>query len=630
MGVLGEGGRGHRRDVVRVDERLAALAQRQRQRSVEDGLPEDALVEVLVEPVGPYDRPVHPAGTDQLFGGDQPVVAHLLDGPAGQQDQSAYAGRDRAADEVRGQRQFMREHQIQPVGAGECGFPGGVVVPVEGDGTVAGGGTDRVVPRRRDPDPGTGPEDTAFLMYTSGSTGRPKGVRIAHRGLARLGPHSGALDITSRDGLTQSAAFSFAASTIEIWLAFLHGATLLPMPPGLPSLPVLREAVEQRGATVLSLPCGLFNALVDQEPQCLRPVRIVLLSGDFPSPDHLRRALAHTDAVIYNGYGCTENSSITALHPLSSPEDVDGGGLVPIGQPLPAVTLEVYDPELRPCDTDEVGELCVGGAGVALGYADQPELTAEKFVPDPGGEGLLYRTGDLARRNKDGDIVLVGRSDSMVKVRGFRVETSAVTLAVRALDGIADAAVKAFEDDETREKQLVAFYTTPDGRPAEAGDLVRRLSADLPSHMIPSAFRHLEKMPTNVNGKVDRTALTLEPQKNSHKSSRKKSRKNQEFQKNRNEKSEKGGKTMQNPLEAVVLQSWIEISGMDEFSTTDSFLGHGGNSLHFVQLASRLQKIFGIEITTESVFRHGTVEQLARFIETSRDQAATASSQAHG
>ncbi|GHA30305.1 hypothetical protein GCM10010329_61910 [Streptomyces spiroverticillatus] len=481
-----------------------------------------------------------------------------------------------------------------------------------------------------DPDPGTGPEDTAFLMYTSGSTGRPKGVRIAHRGLARLGPHSGALDITSRDGLTQSAAFSFAASTIEIWLAFLHGATLLPMPPGLPSLPVLREAVEQRGATVLSLPCGLFNALVDQEPQCLRPVRIVLLSGDFPSPDHLRRALAHTDAVIYNGYGCTENSSITALHPLSSPEDVDGGGLVPIGQPLPAVTLEVYDPELRPCDTDEVGELCVGGAGVALGYADQPELTAEKFVPDPGGEGLLYRTGDLARRNKDGDIVLVGRSDSMVKVRGFRVETSAVTLAVRALDGIADAAVKAFEDDETREKQLVAFYTTPDGRPAEAGDLVRRLSADLPSHMIPSAFRHLEKMPTNVNGKVDRTALTLEPQKNSHKSSRKKSRKNQEFQKNRNEKSEKGGKTMQNPLEAVVLQSWIEISGMDEFSTTDSFLGHGGNSLHFVQLASRLQKIFGIEITTESVFRHGTVEQLARFIETSRDQAATASSQAHG
>ncbi|MFJ2738209.1 amino acid adenylation domain-containing protein [Streptomyces sp. NPDC087440] len=465
-----------------------------------------------------------------------------------------------------------------------------------------------------DPDPGTGPEDTAFLMYTSGSTGRPKGVRIAHRGLARLGPHSGPLDITSHDGLTQSAAFSFAASTIEIWLAFLHGATLLPMPPGLPSLPVLREAVEERGATVLSLPCGLFNALVDQEPECLRPVRIVLLSGDFPSPGHLRRALAHTDAVIYNGYGCTENSSITALHPLTSPDDVDGAGVVPIGQPLPAVTLDVYDPALRPCDTDEVGELCVGGAGVALGYADQPELTAEKFTRDPGGDGLLYRTGDLARRNKNGDIVLVGRSDSMVKIRGFRVETSAVTLAVRALDGVADAAVKAFEDDDTREKRLVAFYTTPDGRPADPGDLVRRLSADLPSHMVPSTFRHLEKMPTNVNGKVDRTALTVE------------SPKNQKSQKNPNSTSEKGEKTMQNPLEAVILQSWIDISGMDEFSTTDSFLGHGGNSLHFVQLASRLQKIFGIEITTESVFRHGTVEQLARFIETSRDQAATTSS----
>lgn len=334
-----------------------------------------------------------------------------------------------------------------------------------------------------DTDLGIGPEDTAFLMYTSGSTGTPKGVRIAHRGLARLGPHSGALAITPQDGLTQSAAFSFAASTIEIWLALLHGATLLPMPPGLPSLPVLRDAVEERGATVLSLPCGLFNALVDHEPECLRKVRIVLLSGDFPSPAHLRKALAHTDATLYNGYGCTENSSITALYPLTSADEVDGAGMVPIGRPLPTVTLEVYGPEMRPCDTDEVGELCVGGTGVAQGYAGRPELTAEKFTAAPDG-GLLYRTGDLARRNADGDVVLVGRSDSMVKIRGFRVETSAVTLAMRSLEGIGDAAVKAFEDD-AREKRLVAFYTTRDGAPADPSDLVRRLSSQLPSTWSP-------------------------------------------------------------------------------------------------------------------------------------------------
>ncbi|WP_405691216.1 non-ribosomal peptide synthetase [Streptomyces sp. NBC_01185] len=459
-----------------------------------------------------------------------------------------------------------------------------------------------------DTDLGIGPEDTAFLMYTSGSTGTPKGVRIAHRGLARLGPHSGALAITPQDGLTQSAAFSFAASTIEIWLALLHGATLLPMPPGLPSLPVLRDAVEERGATVLSLPCGLFNALVDHEPECLRKVRIVLLSGDFPSPAHLRKALAHTDATLYNGYGCTENSSITALYPLTSADEVDGAGMVPIGRPLPTVTLEVYDPEMRPCDTDEVGELCVGGTGVAQGYAGRPELTAEKFTAAPDG-GLLYRTGDLARRNADGDIVLVGRSDSMVKIRGFRVETSAVTLAMRSLEGIGDAAVKAFEND-AREKRLVAFYTTRDGTPADPSDLVRRLSAQLPSYMVPSTFRHLGTMPTNVNGKIDRTALTLPGRSGAP---------------DRKSTEEKGRTAMQNPLEAVVLQSWIEISGMEGFSTTDSFLGHGGNSLHFVQLASRLQKIFGIEITTESVFRHGTVEQLARFIEESRNQEASTS-----
>ncbi|MDQ0793019.1 non-ribosomal peptide synthetase [Streptomyces sp. B1I3] len=460
----------------------------------------------------------------------------------------------------------------------------------------------------RDTDLGIGPEDTAFLMFTSGSTGEPKGVRIAHRGLARLGPHSGALDITPRDCLTQSAAFSFAASTIEIWLALLHGATLLPMPPGLPSLPVLREAVEDRGANVLSLPCGLFNALVDQEPECLRDVRIVLLSGDFPSPAHLRKAMAHTRATIYNGYGCTENSSISALYPLTSADEVDGPGVVPIGRPLPTVTMDVFGPEMRPCGTDEVGELCVSGTGVAQGYTGRPELTAEKFTRAPDG-GLLYHTGDLARRTADGDIVLVGRSDSMVKIRGFRVETSAVTLAMRSLDGIRDAAVKAFEDD-TREKRLVAFYTTGDGTPAEPSDLVRRLSGQLPSYMIPSSFCHLEKMPTNVNGKIDRTALILPGSSGTTK---------------HDSSGKKGGTAMQNPLEAVVLQSWIDISGMDDFSTTDSFLGHGGNSLHFVQLASRLQKIFGVEVTTESVFRHGTVEELARFVEESRDQERSTS-----
>ncbi|MFI1938104.1 amino acid adenylation domain-containing protein [Streptomyces purpureus] len=454
--------------------------------------------------------------------------------------------------------------------------------------------------------PGPGPLSTAFLLFTSGSTGEPKGVRIAHRGLARLGPHSGALDIRADDCLVQSAAFSFAASTIEIWLALLHGAKLVVMPPGLPSLPVLRDAVVRHGVSVLCLPCGLFNVLVDSEPESLAGLRIILLSGDFPSPEHLERAAELTPATVYNGYGCTENSSITAVYPIRSADDVRAADRVPIGRPLPTVTLDVLDDELRPCGPGTTGQLAVGGTGLALGYLDRPELTAEKFVTAPDGLPR-YLTGDLARATPEGDIVVVGRSDSMVKIRGYRVETTAVALALRSLDSVRDVVVKAFPDG-LGGKALTAFYTTADGRAADPEDLAAHLGAQLPSYMVPSAFRHLDAMPTNVNGKVDRTALT-DPATPAGPSA-------------------KGDTVMQNPLESVVLQAWKDISGVDEFSTTDSFLGHGGNSLHFVQLASRLQKIFGVDVATEDVFRHGTVEKLTRFVEESRGAGRDSTAQA--
>ncbi|WP_051853983.1 MULTISPECIES: non-ribosomal peptide synthetase [unclassified Streptomyces] len=464
-------------------------------------------------------------------------------------------------------------------------------VPVEELTTAAEPDDGVALPAVNDPD------STAFLMFTSGSTGRPKGVRIAHRGLARLGPYSGELRMGPQDCLVQSAAFSFAASTIEIWLALLHGARLVVMPQGLPSLPALKDAVVRHGVTALSLPCGLFNLLVDEEPECLRGLRVILLSGDFPSPEHLSRAARATRAVIYNGYGCTENSSITALYPIRDAGDVTRENRVPVGRPLPGVTLEVLDDSLRPCPPGTPGQLVVGGLGLAQGYLNDPELTNRKFVTGPDGRPR-YLTGDLARATEDGDIVLIGRADSMVKIRGYRVELTAVTLALRALDGIGDAVVKAFPEG-AREKSLTAFYTTVDGRPLDGADLARRMGDQLPSYMVPSTFHHLGDLPRNANGKIDRSALT-DPS-------------------DTNRDPKKGHTAVQNPLETVVLQAWKDISGADDFTTTDSFLGHGGNSLHFVQLASRLQKIFGVEVSTEDVFRHGTVEQLARFVEQSRD-----------
>jgi amino acid adenylation domain-containing protein len=436
-------------------------------------------------------------------------------------------------------------------------------------------------------------EDDAFVLFTSGSTGRPKGVRLAHRGLARLAVADPKLTITPEDCLVQLAAFSFAASGNEFWLSLLNGAELVLMPAGLPSLSDLRDVITKHGVSVLSLPCGLFNLLVDNELDALRELRVIMVSGDFPSPAHLATAAEHTSAAIFNGYGCTENSAISSLYPIT-PEvrDLDR---VPVGKPLTGVTMDVLDQDLKPCPPGDVGELCIDGTGVANGYLNLPDTQAAKFVDG----GTRYRTGDLARLTPDGDVVLVGRSDSLVKIRGFRVETSAVELALKSFDDIEHAVVKAF-GNEANEKSLVAFYTTWSGQEIGTGELIAQLADSLPDHMIPSDFRRLEAMPANLNGKIDRAALH-DPRARS-----------------REEKEQR----MTNPLETVILQMWREIIGNDDYSVTDPFVGHGGNSLHFVKFASGLQSVFAVEVRPEDVFRHGTVRKLAEHVESLRAGAA--------
>ncbi|MER5863498.1 non-ribosomal peptide synthetase [Kitasatospora sp. NPDC002040] len=444
-------------------------------------------------------------------------------------------------------------------------------------------------------------ESTAFIMFTSGSTGRPKGVRIAHRGLARLAVPDPELRITEHDRFVQQAAFSFAASTIEIWQSLLHGAELVVLPPGRPSLAELRDAIEEHAVTFLSLPCGLFNLLVDHEPASLRRLRVIMVSGDFPSPRHLAKATGETAARIYNCYGCTEASSLVAVHPVHASGALAATGAVPIGRPLPLMTMAVLDEQLRPCGPGETGELYIGGVGVAQGYLGHEALTGRKFVPGLDG-GLRYRTGDLARSTPDGDVVLVGRADDMVKIRGHRVEPAAVELALGAHDAVDRAVVRAF-GDEVSHKTLVAFYTTRDERRPDPSELAAHLREFLPDYMIPSDFHRLDAFPVNVNGKTDRSALAAPDAVH--------------------QRLERGARMTRtnSPLEAAVLQIWKDIIGVDDCATTDAFLDHGGNSLHFVQLASHLRTVLGVEVGVEDVFRAGNAEKLARHIEDIRDGA---------
>ncbi|RAY12588.1 adenylation domain-containing protein [Actinomadura craniellae] len=445
------------------------------------------------------------------------------------------------------------------------------------------------------------PESTAFILFTSGSTGRPKGVRIAHRGISRIADHNGEVAVGPGDAFLQLAALSFAASTTDIWLSLLHGARLVVAPPELPSLPDLAATITERKVTFLNLPCGLFNLLVTHHPDALREVRTIIISGEFASPPHLARALRATDATIYNAFGCTENSALTAVHRVT--EDDLGGGAVPVGRPLPGVTMHVLDGSLRPCPPGEVGELCIGGAGVALGYLNAPALTAQKFVDDPLRGSLeihtgavdhpvLLRTGDLARTTPGGEIALVGRTDQMVKIRGFRVETREVELALRQAAPVDQVVVKAFDAADNL-KELVAFYTTGDDAPVPVGDLLAGLRERLPDYMHPARFHHRTELPVNLNGKVDRMALE-EP---------------------RDARPAAAGAPVDDPLASVIAGLYRTIAGVPELGTRDSFIAAGGNSLQFIQLAAGLRQVLGVTVQAEDVFQHDTAESLAARVE---------------
>ncbi|WP_179893540.1 MULTISPECIES: non-ribosomal peptide synthetase [Streptomyces] len=433
-------------------------------------------------------------------------------------------------------------------------------------------------------------ENAAFIMFTSGSTGNPKGVRIVHRGLSRLAEHSDELRITQDDCFLQQAAFSFAASTIEIWQSLLHGAKPAILPPKSPTLQELTEAVQRHGVTFLSLPGGLFNLLVDQEPSSLRGLRVVTLSGDFPSPRHIEAAVAATSARIYNFYGCTEGSSLVAVHRVRAPVSTTLSATEPllVGRPMPGMTAEVLDEKLEPCPPGTAGERCVGGAGIALGYVDEPELTEEKFVPGPHGE-RIYRTGDRARTTPDGDIVLLGRADGMVRIRGFRVETSAVEPALRAHHDIGQAAVVATGGAERQAGRLLHRTWR---RPARLHRHLRELVQD---YMVPSAFHRLDELPVHVNGKIDRSRLTVPAREPGT-------------------AAEDGARS---PLETAVVHLWTGALGSDgdrsgNCAVSDGFLEQGGTSLHFIQLASQLKVVFGVETGVEEIFVHNSAEKLAR------------------
>ena len=356
--------------------------------------------------------------------------------------------------------------------------------------------------------------EAAYVMYTSGSTGQPKGVAVPHRAIGRLVIANGFAELTTDDVVVHCSNTAFDASTLEVWGALLNGGQILIVSHDQVLDPVaFGRIMREGGAAVLYLSAGLFNQYADQLPEVFAQLKYLIVGGDVLDANVIRRVLKNgAPQNLLNGYGPTETTTFAATCRLN--DLVDGTMTqVPIGKPIGNTKVYILDGQGQPVPIGVTGEIHIGGDGVALGYLNRPELTAERFMPDPfsdEADARMYRSGDLGYWREDGLIEFVGRNDFQVKIRGFRIELGEIEARLGELPELKEVLVLARED-HPGDKRLVAYWTAREELPEDALPDVERLrdhlKAELPEYMVPSAFVKLQEMPLTPNGKVDRKAL---------------------------------------------------------------------------------------------------------------------------
>jgi amino acid adenylation domain-containing protein len=347
----------------------------------------------------------------------------------------------------------------------------------------------------------------AYVAFTSGSTGVPKGVSVPHRAVLRLVHQVGYVRLGPGERMLRLSPLAFDASTLELWGALLTGATLEVHPAGLPTPSELGRFLLERGVTVAWLTAGLFRVVEEFAPRSLAGLRQLLTGGDVVPHDHVARALtANPGLVITNGYGPTENTTFTACHSVTSAEDVDGP--LPIGVPIPGTRVHVLDERARLVPPGAVGELYAAGEGLADGYLGVPAETDRAFGHfSPDVPERLYRTGDLVRMDTRGRLRFLGRRDDQVKLRGYRVELSAITDALTQLPRVRDAVV-VVTDGDSAHKRLVAGVVPAAESTVDIAALRDALAQRLPGYMVPVLWTVVDRIPVTANGKVDHRALT--------------------------------------------------------------------------------------------------------------------------
>ncbi len=438
-------------------------------------------------------------------------------------------------------------------------------------------------------------ESLAYVMYTSGSTGRPKGVMVNHRAVVRLVKNTNYLDLNDQEVFLQFSPISFDASTFEIWAPLLNGGCLAIMPPETQSLDELGAAIRKYGVTSMWLTAGLFNVMVEQRLADLRPLHQLLVGGDTLSRAHIRKAIDGLPGCrLINGYGPTEGTTFTCCHTITR-EDVDATS-IPIGKPISNTTVYLLDPASQPVPLGEAGELCVGGDGLARGYLNQPEPTAEKFIPHPFNDepgSRVYRTGDLARYRNDGTIEFLGRVDDQVKVNGFRIELGEIETVLMGHPSVQSAVVIA-RRDAPGEKKLAAYVVLCRQNNSDSGELRTFLQQKLPAYMVPCEFIFLESLPLSPNGKVDRAALPV---------AQTMARVNDEV-----------ALSPRTELEQQIAGIWRRVLGLKQVGTDDNFFDLGGDSLQLLDAHAELKRMVSSKLTVIDLFEYTTVNALANYL----------------
>ncbi|MFP2932691.1 non-ribosomal peptide synthetase, partial [Pyxidicoccus sp. 3LG] len=416
-----------------------------------------------------------------------------------------------------------------------------------------------------------------YVIYTSGSTGRPKGTLLAHRGLSNTARRIGeTMRLGPASRVVQFFSVGFDASVWEVFGALVAGATLVltPRERMLPGAP-LHSLLVDEGITAATLTPSVLALL---EPEGLR-LDTLVSAGEALSPELVQRWGGHTR--LLNAYGPTE---VTVCASISAP--LKPGQRPYIGQPWANTRLYVLDATLRPVPVGVPGELYVGGVGLARGYLGRPELTAERFIPDPLGDvpgARLYRTGDRVRWLESGELEYLGRTDFQVKLRGFRIELGEVEASLAAFSGVREAAA-IVREDVPGDRRLVG-YVAADVE-LDMAALRTHLQQRLPDYMVPSALVRLESLPLTSSGKLDRAGLPAA-------------------------EAPTGPRPYVAPrdeLEQQVADLWSEVLRMEKVSIHDSFFELGGHSLLATQLITRVRAIFQVELPLRGLFEQPTVE----------------------